>query len=193
MMPSSLSLTQQAQKILEAHLSNGDIAIDAFAGNGQDSLFLVQQVMPDGLVYCFDISKTALQAIHNRLCDADLREFALLNQHSHAEMLEHIAPEHHGNINAIMFKFGYLSSGEKRIITQSNSTQIALNAAIELLATDGILTILVYPEPQGGDREIADVTNWCYQLHPDSFGVKIMYSSEHKARLFVVQKIILTK
>jgi Putative rRNA methylase len=186
------SLLQHAHLILESHLNNGDIAIDATAGNGHDSLFLVQQVQPEGLVYCFDIQPAAIQSTHNRLCAADLRQFALLNQHSHAQMSEDIAPEHHGNIKAIMFNLGYLPHGDKSIITQADSTLQALNSALDLLAQNGILTILAYPGHQGGECETLQVTNWCYQLNPENFSVQLINSAEHKdsaPRLFVLQKL----
>jgi hypothetical protein len=188
----SLSLTQQTHSILQAHLRDGDLAIDATAGNGHDTLFLAKQVVPSGLVYSFDIQAAAINATHNRLLAADLRTSVLLIQHSHAQMLDYIAPEHHGKINAVMFNLGYLPRGDKAVITQSDSTLLALNAAIELLAQDGIITVLAYPGHQGGDSETVQVANWCYQLNPERFSFKTILSAEHKdsaPRLFVVQKI----
>lgn len=185
------SLLQQAHAILENQLHNGDIAIDATAGNGHDSLFLAQQIAPTGLVYCFDIQAAAINATQNRLNTADLLNCARLIQHSHAQMAAHIAPQHHGKIEAVMFNLGYLPHGDKSIITETDSTLLALNAATELLATDGIITILAYPGHPGGDIETIQVANWCYQLNPDKFSVKIIHSAEPKdsaPRLFVLQK-----
>lgn len=187
------SLLQQAHAILKNLLHDGDIAIDATAGNGHDSLFLAQQVAPAGLVYSFDIQTAAITATHNRLFAADLRIYALLIQHSHAQMSDYIAPEHHGKIKAIMFNLGYLPRGDKTIITQTDSTLCALNAATELLALGGIITILAYPGHQGGDTETVQVANWCYQLNPEQFRVKILHSFEHKdsaPRLFVLEKLV---
>ena len=186
------SLLQQAHAILEKQLHCGDIAIDATAGNGHDSLFLAKQIAPKGIVYCFDIQATAIQATHNRLCAAELRNVALLIQHSHAQMSSHIAPEHLGKIKAIMFNLGYLPCGDKSIITQTDSTLSALNAALELLVVNGILTILAYPGHQGGDTETAQVANWCYRLNSENFSLKTINSTEYKdsaPRLFIVQKL----
>lgn len=186
------SLLQQTHALLEKQLHNGNIAIDATAGNGHDSLFLAQQIAPTGLVYSFDIQAAAIQATHNRLVAANLREVALLIQHSHAQMFEFIAAEHHSKINAIMFNLGYLPRGDKTVITETNSTLLALNAAIELLAPHGILTILAYPGHQGGDRETSEVENWCQHLNPEKFSLEIKLSAEPKPsapRLFIVQKL----
>jgi predicted methyltransferase len=186
-----ISLPQQAHAILQAHLQNGDIAIDATAGNGHDTLFLAQQVAPLGQVYSFDIQAAAITATHHRLLTADLRPVVLLNQHSHAQMSEFIAPEHQGKIKAVMFNLGYLPRGDKSIITQTASTLSALNTAAELLAEAGIMSILAYPGHQGGECETVQVANWCYQLNPENFTVQIILSAEHKdsaPRLFVLQK-----
>ena len=187
-----LSLLQQAHAILKNHLQSADVAIDATAGNGHDSLFLARHIAPDGLVYCFDIQPQAIQATHNRLVAADLRRLALLNQCSHAQMSKHIAEEHQGKIKAVMFNLGYLPHGDKTIITQTDSTLLALNSALDLLAENGIVTILAYPGHQGGDIETLEVTDWCYQLNPENFSVKTINSAEHKdsaPRLFIVQKL----
>lgn len=189
------SLLQQAHTILEKHLHNGDIAIDATAGNGHDSLFLTKQIAPAGLVYCFDIQTAAINAMQNRLIAADLINCTQLIQDSHAQMSSHIAPEHHGKIKAIMFNLGYLPHGDKTIITETNSTLLALNSAVKLLGLDGIITILAYPGHHGGDSETAHVANWCNQLNPEKFSLKIILSAEHKdsaPRLFIVQKLTQT-
>lgn len=190
-----LSLLQQAHRILKNQLQNGDIAIDATAGNGHDSLFLARKIAPTGLVYCFDIQSAAINATHHRLFAADLRSFALLIQHSHAQMPEYIAAEHHGKINAIMFNLGYLPQGDKTIITQPDSTLLALSSSLELLAPKGITTILAYPGHPGGENETVQVANWCYQLNPENFSVQVINSKEHKdsaPRLFIVQKLTAT-
>lgn len=186
-----LSLLQQAHAILQKHLRAGDITIDATAGNGHDTLFLAQHVAPSGLVYSFDIQAAAIITTQNRLCSADLLDNVCLIQFSHAFMSEHIMPAHQGKIQAIMFNLGYLPHGDKRIITQIDSTLQALNVALNLLAVHGIITIIAYPGHHGGDTETAQITRWCQQLPLEQFSVKIIYSSEHKdsaPRLFVLQK-----
>ena len=185
------SLLQQAHAILETHLYHGDVAIDATAGNGHDSLFLAQQVAPTGLVYSFDIQAAAITATQNRLIAAGFLNCVRLIQNSHAEMFACIKQQHHRKIKAIMFNLGYLPRGDKTLITQTDSTLLALNAAAELLAPAGIITILAYPGHQGGDTETAQVARWCQELDTEKFSVKIIHSPEHKdsaPRLFILQK-----
>jgi tRNA G37 N-methylase Trm5 len=185
------SLLQQAHAILKTQLHNGDIVVDATAGNGYDSLFLAQQITPFGLVYSFDIQAAAITASQSRLIAADLLSCVCLIQHSHAQMSAQIAPQHHGKIKAIMFNLGYLPHGDKTIMTQTDSTLLALEAAAELLAPSGVMTILAYPGHQGGDTETAQVANWCQKRASENFSVNVIYSPEHKdsaPRLFVMQK-----
>ncbi len=186
------SLLQQAHSILQTHIQRGDIVVDATAGNGHDTLFLAQQIAPSGLVYSFDIQAAAINATRNRLMAADLLISVCLIENSHAKMRHYIAPLHHGKISAIMFNLGYFPRGDKTIITQTDSTLLALNAAVKLLSQNGIITILAYPGHSGGDTETTEVENWCQKLAAEQFSVKVIYSPEHKdtaPRLLVVQKI----
>ena len=94
-----------------------------------------------------------------------------------------------------MFNLGYLPQGDKTIITQPDSTLLALSSSLELLAPKGITTILAYPGHPGGENETVQVANWCYQLNPENFSVQVINSKEHKdsaPRLFIVQKLTAT-
>ena len=48
-------LTELAQQRIGTIVRSGDIAVDATAGNGHDTLFLAERVGPAGQVYAFDI------------------------------------------------------------------------------------------------------------------------------------------
>jgi hypothetical protein len=52
-----------------------------------------------------------------------------------------------------MFNLGYLPGGDKRITTMRETTMPAIEAAIDLLAPDGILNIAVYPGHEEGEAE----------------------------------------
>ncbi len=191
-MQKSTSLITTTHELLAKHLQPGDIAIDATLGNGYDTLFLAQHVGPEGKVFGFDIQSAALQSTQEKCQRAQLQERVRLIQDNHANMPQHIPDSLHGRINAIMFNLGYLPGGDKTIITQCDSTLIALNAAIDLLSPTGMLTLVAYPGHQGGDQETEQVTHWCEQLNTAHFKVKIYYSAINKdsaPRLFVIKKI----
>jgi hypothetical protein len=198
-----ISLVNVAHNLIREVLRPGDIAIDATVGNGHDTVFLVKQVSPSGKVFGFDSQQAALdstwlnvescfRAAEKACSHAPLRPECLSLIHaSHADMAEKIPVQYHGNISAIMFNLGYLPGGDKSIITQTDSTVTALNIAVRLLSSNGIITILAYPGHQGGDLETDRVNNWCKLLDEDQFKTSLVYSSVNKEsapRLFVIRK-----
>ena len=52
-----------------------------------------------------------------------------------------------------MFNLGWLPGGDKSITTLRESTMPAIQAAIELMDTDAILNVAVYPGHAEGDAE----------------------------------------
>ena len=148
-----LSVLSFAHKLVSERLHPGDIALDATAGTGADTLYLAKCTGSKGKVYAFDIQEQALQLTRERLDKeppGTLAEVSLLLQ-SHSLMRECIPELEHGRMGAIMFNLGYLpsDSSDKRIMTETASTLTALEAAIELLRPGGIITIVLYP----GHRE----------------------------------------
>lgn len=186
-----MSLLKLAHQYIQNGLHSGDVAIDATIGNGHDTLFLAEQVGENGRVYGFDIQQAAIVATTEKLQHSQYLDRVTLMQASHADMAAHIPAHHHGHINACLFNLGYLPKGDKRIITQTRSTLSALNAACDILAPRGIMTILAYPGHAGGDDETARVQQWSEQLDDQHFSVDTFFSaipSPSAPRLLVVQK-----
>ncbi|CAA9890653.1 putative rRNA methylase [Candidatus Methylobacter favarea] len=187
-----ISLVDIAHDLIRENLRSGDIAIDATAGNGHDTLFLAEQISPSGKVYSFDIQQAALEATHARFRQTKSHECLTLIHASHAEMSEKIPARHHGRIRACMFNLGYLPGGDKRLITRTESTLAALTSASQILSGQGIMTVIAYPGHAGGDQETIQVKNWCEQLSPEQFKISIIYGHEPKdsdPRLFLIRKL----
>jgi predicted methyltransferase len=185
------SLLQQAQARICAQLQAGDVAIDATVGNGHDTLFLAQQVAPTGWVYGFDVQAAAIQATAQRIAEADLSACVQLMQIGHQFMASQIPARHHGRVKAVMFNLGYLPRGDKSLITQVDTTILALKAATALLCAGGLITILAYPGHAGGEIETARVTEYCQQLIGEGFALQIIESQHPKPsapRLLVLTK-----
>jgi predicted methyltransferase len=186
-----MSLLKLAHQHIQNSLHLGDVAIDATIGNGHDTLFLAEQVGENGRVYGFDIQQAAIVATTEKLQHSQYLSRVTLMQANHADMAAHIPAHHHGYINACLFNLGYLPKGDKCIITQTRSTLSALNAACEILAPRGIITILAYPGHAGGDDETASVQQWSEQLDAQYFSVDTFFSaipSSSAPRLLVVHK-----
>jgi 16S rRNA C1402 N4-methylase RsmH len=155
-----MRLTEKVHQLLTEHLKNGDLAIDATAGNGHDSLFLAQQIGADGKVIAIDIQTNAIEATQAKLTTADLSARAQLLLGNHAEQLESLTSTHTGQVDAIVFNLGYLPGSDKSIQTQKSSTERALKASLSLLHPNGLLCVTAYRGHPGGMEEAALVETW---------------------------------
>jgi predicted methyltransferase len=186
------NLTNQAHEICQAILQPGDIAIDATAGNGHDTLFLARLVETNGTVYAFDIQKSAIESTSQRLNQAEINNVTLL-QINHAQMQNSIPEKHHGQVTAVMFNLGYLPGGDKSMITDSSSTISSIEQSLELLRSGGLLTILAYTGHPGGQEETDAVNKFLDSLCNEQFSIKLITTQEDHIsppQLFVVQKLL---
>ena len=135
--------------ILE-HLKEGDTAVDFTMGNGNDTLFLSRAVGKSGKVYAFDIQEEAPVSTKAHLEANGAPENYTLICASHHRVKEFVE----GPIKAGMFNLGYLPrSGKKAVTTMRETTMPAVEAALELLAPDGVLIVAIYPGHEEGALE----------------------------------------
>ena len=135
--------------ILE-HLALGDTAVDFTMGNGNDTLFLSRTVGESGRVYAFDIQPLALESTERLLKNESAPENYNLICASHDRVKEFVKEP----IKAGMFNLGYLpGSGQKAVTTMRKTTMPAVEAAIDLLAPDGVLIVAIYPGHEEGALE----------------------------------------
>ena len=132
------------------HLREGDVAVDFTMGNGNDTLFLSKAVGENGKVYAFDIQEDALISTRAHLEANGAPENYTLICASHHRVKEFVTEP----IKAGMFNLGYLPrSGRKAVTTMRETTMPAVEAAIELLAPDGVLIVAIYPGHEEGALE----------------------------------------
>lgn len=187
-----MSLLKTAHELVRKELSPGDSVIDATVGNGLDTLFLAQQVYPDGKVFGFDIQQAAIDATTIRLQKTPYMNCLSLILANHANLESVIHLEYHGKIKACMFNLGFLPKGDKTIITETESTLRALNSAIKLLSPHGIISIMAYPGHEGGNLETDAVESWCKELNNSCFSLTTVLSDTPKPtapRLWVVRNV----
>lgn len=177
-----LSVLSQAQRFVTERVRPGDFVVDATAGNGVDTLFLSGLAGPGGKVFAFDVQAAALEQTQKRLDAAGeqamLAPVTLLHT-GHEHMAESIPEAYHGHISAVMFNLGYLPGAEHSVITKPPTTLTALEAALKLLRTDGILSAVVYPGHEGGHEEAQAVEAWVSAL-PSSLAQSIVYRFPQK-------------
>ncbi|XP_020238021.1 uncharacterized protein LOC109817218 [Cajanus cajan] len=64
----------------------------------------------------------------------------------------------------VAFNLGYLPGGDKEIITRSETTLLALEAAERVLMPGGLISIVVYVGHPGGREEIEAVESFAARL-----------------------------
>ena len=163
--------TQTAHREVAAVLCPGDLAIDATAGNGHDTVFLAERVGDSGKVLAFDVQAEAILAARARVDAAGQTARVDFIHGSHAALSEHAAP---GSAAAVMFNLGYFPGGDHAVITRTGETLAALNAALVVLKPGGILTVVCYPGHPGGEEESAAVTGWSEGLDAARFSASVV-------------------
>ena len=144
-----IDLLDMHKHFLLAHLREGDAAVDYTMGNGNDTLFLSRAVGQSGRVYAFDIQDAALESTAEKLRSSGAPENYTLVHASHHLVRDYVTQP----VRAGVFNLGYLPRGDHRITTMRETTMPAVEAAISLMAEDGVVLIAVYPGHEEGRLE----------------------------------------
>ena len=156
-----IELLDLHKKFILEHLHEGDVAVDFTMGNGHDTEFLSKTVGENGKVYAFDIQASAVESTRKNLQNAGCPSNYTLIHDSHHNVKNYVTEP----IKAGMFNLGYLpGSGKKAVTTLRETTMPAVEAAIELLAPDGVLIVAIYPGHEEGDAEGKEVCEYLSTL-----------------------------
>jgi len=148
-MKQDFQITKWCHRFIREQVKEGDICIDATAGNGNDTELLCQLVGKEGKVYAFDIQDAALVKTRERLEAKGLEAELILAGH---EMMSSYISEA-GLISCIVFNFGYLPGGDHSKATGAATSIAAIRSGLELLRPDGIMSLCIY---SGGDSGFAE-------------------------------------
>lgn len=151
---------QYARTLLEMSVCEGDIAVDATAGNGHDTLYLANLVGDDGYVYAFDVQKEAVDATLHRLLDNSLEHRAIVLKDGHENVANYI----HKPVSAAIFNLGYLPGSNHEIVTKPNTTIQAIESLLQLLKVGGMIVLVVYHGHEGGKDERDEVIRYVSDL-----------------------------
>lgn len=177
-----------AREVLERAVLPGDTVVDATMGNGHDTLFLAEQVGPEGRVYAFDIQESALASTRKLLAENGLSSRVTLLCASHAD-LEEMVP---CPVSAVVFNLGWLPGGDHQVTTLCASTEKAVRAALRLLRPGGVMTVCAYPGHDEGTRELEMLVTLFASLSNREFNVlrqSFLNAGEGAPECFVVQKL----
>lgn len=149
--------TALVQRMLGEIIREGDLVIDATAGNGHDTLFLVECVGASGKVLAFDLQEAAIVSAREKIMQAGFAERVEFFHESHERMGEHAAEE---SVAAVMFNLGYLPGEDHELTTETGTTLTALEAAAGILKPGGVLSVVCYPGHPAGAIEAVAVEEW---------------------------------
>jgi 16S rRNA C1402 N4-methylase RsmH len=149
-------------------LREGDVAIDATAGNGHDAQFLAGCVGASGRVLAFDVQEAAMRSTREKLRDSGLDARVEFHLTSHARMAEFAEAE---SVAAVMFNLGYLPGEDHALATEADETLRALDAAGGVLKSGGLLLVVCYPGHAQGADESAAVERWMNNRATDGWRV----------------------
>jgi predicted methyltransferase len=135
----------QSHDLVSRLVKEGDVVVDATAGNGNDTVFLAELVGETGKVYSFDIQQQAIDSTHAKLVQRGLLDRVELILDGHQNMDKYII---NTKVKAVMFNLGYLPKGDHNIGTRGDTTIEAVEKAMKFIHVNGIVSIVVY---YGGD------------------------------------------
>ncbi|HET6872866.1 MAG TPA: class I SAM-dependent methyltransferase [Sporolactobacillaceae bacterium] len=161
---------QVAHTLAAEVLKEGEIAVDATAGNGHDTVFLAHQVGEAGHVFAFDLQKQALKNTETRLKEAGFCERVTLIHASHHLAESYIKKEE--KLTLALFNLGYLPGGDKSIVTKVETTLRAAEFFLRVLKPNGRVILVLYPGHEEGRLEAAEVETWASRLPQSQFTVQ---------------------
>lgn len=147
-----MKLTGLAHKLATEVLSPGGTAIDATAGNGQDTAYLAKTVGERGHVLALDIQPLAIATTKARLESEGLAARCDVRVANHADLAK-LAAAHAGKVDCILFNLGYLPGSDHGLTTQPLTTGKALRAALDLIRPGGRIVCVAYTGHPGGEDE----------------------------------------
>ena len=153
-------ITEYCHHFLRDYIREGDICVDATAGNGGDTEFLCRLAGESGKVYAFDVQEQAVRRTEERLERTGLRDRAELICAGHERMKEFVKER----AAAVVFNLGYLPGGDHAVATKADTTLRAAEQALELLKPGGILSLCIYSGGDTGYEERDALLSWLKEL-----------------------------
>ncbi|MFC7337255.1 class I SAM-dependent methyltransferase [Haloferula chungangensis] len=179
--------TAAAHRMVAEVVKEGDLAVDATAGNGHDTLFLAGLVGESGRVLAFDVQEAAILSTRKRVSDAGVESRVELRHESHGKLLERVG---RGGASAVMFNLGYLPGGDHAVTTEVGESSKAVVQGLFALKPGGVMTIVCYTGHPGGAEEAAVVVMGLERILEEgtagAFALVVGEPSRDKAPFLVV-------
>lgn len=166
-------IIEYSHDLLKTTITEGEVAIDATCGNGNDTLVLSHIVGKTGKVYAFDIQEQAIQNSKQLLAEHNRNNVTFIHG-NHADMNNYLPEALKGKVGGAIFNLGYLPRSDKTIITKGETTIMALEAILAYLKKNGLIVIVIYHGHEGGQTEKKQVLEYAKSLDQKKYHV-LMY------------------
>ena len=185
-----MRLTELVHHTLNDYVREGDLAIDATAGNGHDTSYLASRVGEVGKVIAIDIQDSAIESTRSLLSEKALLDRVTLLVGDHSVILEQLLEEYKESIATIVFNLGYLPGSDKSVKTEADNTIQALEASTMLLRPSGMLCVTAYRAHLGGKEEATSIKRWMASKESSGWQIKshVPVSSNLPPILWLVRK-----
>ncbi len=177
-----LKITERCHMLMRPFVKSGDVVVDATCGNGYDTFFLSEQVGADGVVIAMDIQYVAYDKTRRLMKDSGLEiEYHEIDRLDHWRLTTpgcHFILGSHARLDSltinpkvIMFNLGFLPGGNRQVTTVSEQSITAIRHGLEILAADGVMSVITYPGHTEGNEEHEDIMSMLEQLPTNRFEV----------------------
>jgi len=130
-----------SHKFMAEHINKGDFVIDATAGKGRDTCFLASLVGDAGKVLSFDIQEDAIAQTKALVKEQGYENVVTTILDSHSNMDNYAKA---GEVDAIMFNFGWLPGGDHNIFSTPKTSIPAIEKGLSLLKSGGVMSLCIY-------------------------------------------------
>lgn len=163
--------TNLAMEITLKYIKEGDYVIDATCGNGHDTLVLADAVGDKGDVLALDVQREALESSKALLAEHGMKQvcFAQTNFKEMKKFSTFAFPDRQPS--AIVFNLGYLPGGDKSFTTNALDSLEAVQAALDLVKKDGIVSVVLYSGHEEGAKEKQAILEFASKLPPKEYHV----------------------
>ncbi|MCM1514044.1 MAG: class I SAM-dependent methyltransferase [Anaeroplasma bactoclasticum] len=136
--------------------------VDATCGMGQDTLYMAELLHHQGQIVAYDIQNIAIDQTKQLLLEKGYTNVTYKLQ-SH-EYLNEIA-------DLVIYNCGYLPGHDKHLTTKASSTLMSIQKAIEMMATnpDLLIILVLYPGHPEGKMESDVLDDFCQKLPGASY------------------------
>ena len=170
-------ITEYCHQFLSEYIAEGDVCIDATAGNGHDTEFLCRLAGAGGKVYAFDIQEKALENTRKKPLEntrKKLEEDGFLSRarlicDGHERMEEHVKEM----VSAVVFNLGYLPGGDHACATKASTSLEAVKAAMRLVKPGGVISLCIYSGGDTGYEEREVLLDWLKDVDPKKWLVLV--------------------